>query len=83
MRFAVLFLLLIGCDSDAEKAEIQQEREARGRFETVERFKVFDNAYPHDGGRIIRDRKTGACFLYIWGGAGNGGPAITSIPCPS
>lgn len=34
-------------------------------------------------GSIIyfKDAKTGICYAYYWGGSGNGGPALATVPC--
>lgn len=31
----------------------------------------------------IRDKRTGLCFAYMWGGMANGGPALASVDCAS
>jgi hypothetical protein len=30
--------------------------------------------------RYYKDPRTGFCFAYYWGGAGNGGPALSLVP---
>lgn len=82
MRYIIVIILLFsGCRQDQfEKKPII------GRFDVIEQFYVFDGV-EFDGsvdspiGKIIKDRETGQCFLYIWGGADNGGPALALVPC--
>lgn len=53
-----------------------------GRLDIVDEFYMLDgkkdlNPY----GKIIKDRITGICFLFVWSGDRRGGPAITSFDC--
>jgi len=51
------------------------------RFQKLEKFKAL---YPTDlNSYVIRDTETGLCYLWLWGGAGNGGVGVTSIDCPT
>ena len=29
----------------------------------------------------IKDGRTGICFAFYWGGGGEGGPALATVPC--
>lgn len=74
-------LLVAGCDveSDVEKAR----KGFVGRFDVVKELYLLDGKhgkYPNTG-EIWRDRETGKCYLYMFGGSGNGGPALTPFEC--
>lgn len=51
---------------------------AENRFIVLERFPMIHG----DNGEIIQDQQTKECYLYLWGGAGNGGPSLANAPCP-
>jgi len=54
--------------------------ETPSRFEPHERGAIYASAY--DGPVhyvILLDNNTGVRYLYIWGGAASGGPAITRL----
>lgn len=85
----IMLISILTIDFYSEKATEKEEIESniteketeivKGRFEIVETFTLFDNSYSK--GQIWKDRKTGKCFLYFWGSAGYGGPALTNIEC--
>jgi len=70
---ALTVLLVAGCETKAED-------KIEGRFTVLDKFYLFDNS-EEAVGKILKDRDTGNCFLYIWEGRGDGGPAIAKIEC--
>lgn len=55
--------------------QAQLEAEKSYRFEKLTEFDFNKSAL----GTVYRDKETGIEYLYIWGGSGNGGPAITRL----
>ena len=72
MAVALTSLLAVyGCGADEKTV---------GRFTVIDRFYIF-NGDSYKKGKVIKDRKTGECYLYLWDGAGNGGVAMEKIDC--
>jgi hypothetical protein len=79
MVFLVIYLialLVVGCSRENING-----KNVNGRFDIINEFYLFDGSEYGNKGKILKDRKTGKCYLYVWGGSGNGGPAITTIVC--
>tara|TARA_B100000700_G_scaffold88627_1_gene99993 strand:- start:111701 stop:111991 length:291 start_codon:yes stop_codon:yes gene_type:complete len=74
----VVVLALAGVTGCSDNEADAQEP---GRFTRIDNFRIFDGDRRKEG-YTLRDRETGNCYLWLWGGSGNGGPAITSIDCP-
>jgi hypothetical protein len=49
------------------------------RFEEVEKFVFVEDRGYTSRATVYVDTKTGVKYLYLWSGAGNGGPAITRL----
>ena len=77
-----LILLLVATCNFKTKAE-KKRMTAVGRFDVIKKFYLLDGLYKlyPNTGEIWKDRITGKCYLHIWGGAGNGGPALTKFDC--
>ena len=58
---------------------IQADIETPARFEKAGTVVVEYRPVNDLTGTIYKDRETGISYLYIWDGAGNGGPAITRL----
>lgn len=63
--------------SNKENARFAEEAK-NYRFEILKRFPAYDNAH----GYILRDKKTGLCYMRIWEGGYRGGVTIFRIDCP-
>ena len=73
MCIGILALLTTGCEkSEAVRAQEENQR--------VQRLQAKANEVV-DSIQYIKDTRTGLCFAYYWGGAGNGGPALATVPC--
>lgn len=75
----LISVLVAGCDTKKDEAR----KAATGRFELVSELYLLDgnhNLYPNTGS-IWKDRSTGKCYLYMFAGSGNGGPALTPFEC--
>lgn len=71
---ALIALFLIGCDDASE------EKQTKGRFDVLETFYMFDG--DNASGKLLKDRVTGSCYLYHWGGMDHhGGPAMVETSC--
>ncbi len=66
----VLALFTIGC----EKSEAVRAQEWNQRMQVIVNDVVSRIQY-------IKDTRTGQCFAYYWGGLGDGGPALATVPC--
>ena len=75
MVVVVLALFAAGC----EKAETVSAQEKNQR---VQRLQADANEVVGSI-QYIKDARTGLCFAYYWywGGAGNSGPALATVPC--
>ena len=73
MCVAALASFATGC----EKPEVVRARQETQRAEhfNSEVNKIIDDI------QYIKDPRTGLCFAYYWGGSGNGGPALATVPC--
>lgn len=79
--FGFLFYLNSIEEKTSQEEKIEQKREKElERFEVLDHFRTSE-IRPNSHGKILKHKKTGECFLYIWAGVSNGGPAITSISC--
>lgn len=82
---ACLIISSLGCTKVKEKiVESLEDDKVTGRFEIIESFYMLDS-YKNtaDRGSIIQDRQTKVCYLSLWSGMGNGGPALAQIACPN
>lgn len=68
----LLLMLCCGCEPTPQELREQAEREKRENQRTVAAIEkeMF----------YFQDKRTGLCYAYYWGGAGNGGPAMTLVP---
>lgn len=66
--------LLTGCSREARE-RIEQQHQT----DLVKHNQQFADEI---SAQILyfQDKKTGLCYAYYWGGAGNGGPALTLVP---
>lgn len=71
-----LFSLFISSVDKMHATKAAKER-IDGRFEVIKTFYAFDGP-PNKSGKVIKDRVSGKCYLYIVVGGGNwGGPAMS------
>lgn len=79
ITFVVMFLVF-SCTMHVAESEHKDAviKEKTARFIILQRFYAFEGAT----GKIVQDKVTKRCYLYIWDGMGNGGPAITNMECP-
>lgn len=69
----ILALFAVGCEK-AEEARARQEN-WRARHLQADANEVIGSI------KYFKDTRTGLCFAYYWGGGGNGGPALATVPC--
>ena len=69
----VLALFAAGCEKSQE-VRAQEENQRVQRLQANANEVVGSIQY-------IKDTRTGLYFAYYWGGAGNGGPALATVPC--
>lgn len=68
--------IIIGCGLTTNSEEVnawEKERQAKSKQNDVN--EVMEHL------QYMKDTRTGICFAYYWGGAGNGGPALATVPC--
>lgn len=73
-KYLILLFCLVGCSP--KSTQITQPIPAR--FDCSEKIN-FSNEIDYHTSSICTDKETGIKYLYIWGGMGNGGPAITRL----
>ena len=73
MCVGVLALFVVGC-AKSEEVRAQKENKRVQRLQANANEVVGSIQY-------IKDTRTGLCFAYYWGGMGNGGPALATVPC--
>lgn len=76
LAIAFSALLSTGCNGGGSA-----EKKVEGRFDVIDSFFLLDGADHGAKGKLLKDRKTGKCYLYVWGGSGNGGPAMAPAEC--
>jgi hypothetical protein len=64
-----IFVFLCGCLSN-ESFEQRQEERKRKYIRDIVNSMIF-----------IKEKRTGLCFVYLWNGMSDGGPAISEISC--
>ena len=68
VSIVILTLFYVGCSN-------QYERNQRALYKAKQLQYVLHSI------DYIKDTRTGFCFAYHWGGSGNGGPALATVPC--
>ncbi len=71
--FIVVGLFAVGCRDPKVVSAQEQDQERQHLQYNVNN--IVGNIH------YIKDPRTGLCFAYYWGGAANGGPALTTVPC--
>jgi hypothetical protein len=74
-------LIILVCLLNISACTAERPKEVTGQFDVIKEFYLFDGSKHGTKGKYIKDRKSGKCYFYMWGGMGNGGPAITNIEC--
>lgn len=71
-----MILSFLGSSDDAAQYNTTQKEEAaQARINWIVRdFQKME---------YLIDTRTNLCYAYLWGGPGNGGPAIANVPCGS
>ena len=78
--FLGLLLLICGCDDPSDRKRVEKSESVNpARFEKVKRVILEYQQHGDLTGTVYKDRETEIEYLYIWDGAGNGGPAITRL----
>jgi hypothetical protein len=74
----LLLALLLGCNETANKpVKVMNYRFVVVNTVTIQPTGTWDG--PMSTGVIYMDTETQAKYLYIWGGGGNGGPAMVLL----
>lgn len=74
-----LLALMVGCVLLLANTIVEDTpRQTWKEREADRRAQEFENIGA--GLTYFQDKRTGLCFAYHWGGAGNGGPAMTLVP---
>lgn len=64
-------VMLVGCSPNDGKDQATRDEE-----KAVNEAQSLVNAL-----KFVKHKESGLCFAYAWGGVGNGGPALTEVPC--
>lgn len=57
-------------EKESAQQEMYRKEHQRNTINEILRDRIY-----------FRDHQTDICYMYFWGGAGNGGPALATVDC--